>query len=83
MMDDRNAPTSRAGYDLVESIETPDNSTAVVKFKSVYLDWMNLFTGGPKLKWRNPLRTCFQRKDIIRKRSVHPITASGIGTLSD
>ncbi|MBI5082559.1 MAG: peptide ABC transporter substrate-binding protein, partial [Chloroflexi bacterium] len=44
MMDDRNAPSSRAGYDLIESIELPDNSTAVVKFKSVYLDWMNLFT---------------------------------------
>jgi peptide/nickel transport system substrate-binding protein len=47
IMDERNAPTSRAGYDLIESIETPDNITVVIKFKSVYLDWMSLFTVGP------------------------------------
>ena len=67
MMDDRNAPTSRAGYDLVESIETPDNSTAVVKFKSVYLDWMNLFTVGPNSSGAILSELAFKGKTSLEK----------------
>ena len=67
MMDDRNAPSSRAGYDLIESIETPDNSTAVVKFKSVYLDWMNLFTVGPNSSGAILSELAFKGKTSLEK----------------
>jgi peptide/nickel transport system substrate-binding protein len=33
---------SRVGYDLIESIETPDDVTAVVKFKEFYAPWSGL-----------------------------------------
>ncbi|MBI4671613.1 MAG: hypothetical protein HY741_08095 [Chloroflexi bacterium] len=36
--------TGRSGYDQIESIETPDDLTAVVKFKELYLPWANLFS---------------------------------------
>ena len=34
---------SRLGYDSIESIETPDDVTAVVKFKEFYAPWNTLF----------------------------------------
>jgi peptide/nickel transport system substrate-binding protein len=34
-----------AGYEQIESIETTDPSTAVIRFKSVYADWPDLFGG--------------------------------------
>jgi peptide/nickel transport system substrate-binding protein len=33
---------TRAGYELIESIETPDDLTAVVKFKEFYAAWSGL-----------------------------------------
>jgi len=67
MMDDRNAPISRAGYDLIESIETPDNSTAVIKFKSVYPDWMNLFAVGPNSSGAILSELAFKGKTALEK----------------
>ena len=37
---------TRDGYDKIESIETPDDLTAVVKFKEFYAPWKNLFGPG-------------------------------------
>lgn len=36
---------STAGYDQIESIDTTDPATAVIKFKEVYVDWPDLFGG--------------------------------------
>ena len=44
---DRN-PTplvSTSGWDQVDSVDTPDDYTAIVHFKSVYADWFDLFGG--------------------------------------
>lgn len=43
IMDNSNAVTSRAGYEDIDSIETPDNLTAVVKFKKLYAPALTLF----------------------------------------
>jgi peptide/nickel transport system substrate-binding protein len=47
IMDPGNAVGSRTGYDKIASIETPDESTAVIKFSELYPPWQTLFTQGP------------------------------------
>jgi peptide/nickel transport system substrate-binding protein len=47
IMDPGNAPASRSGYDKIESIETPDDTTVVIKFAELYPPWQTLFTQGP------------------------------------
>ena len=44
--DPKNAPVSRAGWDLITGIDTPDDTTAVVHFKSLYAPWYQLFAVG-------------------------------------
>jgi peptide/nickel transport system substrate-binding protein len=46
-VDPGNAVYSRAGYDQITSIDTPDATTAVLHFKSLYPGWQTLFTSGP------------------------------------
>ena len=43
VMDDSNAVNSRAGYEDIASIETPDETTAVVKFTKLYAPALTLF----------------------------------------
>ena len=47
VMDPGNAPASRTGYDKIESIDTPDDLTVVIKFAELYPPWQTLFTQGP------------------------------------
>lgn len=47
IMDTGNAPISRAGYDKIASIDTPDDQTAVVHFSELYPAWALLFNLGP------------------------------------
>lgn len=47
VMDPGNAPSTRTGYDKIESIETPDDYTVVIKFAELYPAWPTLFTQGP------------------------------------
>lgn len=47
VMDPANAPATRSGYDKVESIETPDATTVVIKFAELYPPWPTMFTQGP------------------------------------
>ena len=47
IMDPANAVTSRTGYDKIESVETPDDLTVVIKFAELYPPWQVLFTQGP------------------------------------
>lgn len=46
-MDPKNAPISRAGWDKIDKIDTPDDQTAVIHFKQLYSSWTTLFTLGP------------------------------------
>jgi len=46
-VDPANAVYSRAGYDQITSVDTPDATTAVLHFKSLYPGWQTLFTSGP------------------------------------
>lgn len=85
MMEDRNLPISRAGYDLIESIETPDATTAVIKFRSVYLDWMNLFTVGPNSSGAILSELAFKGKTSLEKDPAirSPRLASGPFKIDD
>lgn len=42
-----NASVQKTGYDKIESITTPDDSTVVIKFTELYPPWQVLFTQGP------------------------------------
>ena len=44
--DPKNAPISRAGWDSISGIDTPDDTTAVVHFKTLYAPWYTLFAVG-------------------------------------
>jgi peptide/nickel transport system substrate-binding protein len=46
-VDPGNAVYSRAGYDQITSIDTPDDTTVVLHFKALYPGWQTLFTSGP------------------------------------
>lgn len=45
--DEGNAVYSRAGYDKISSIDTPDATTAVIHFSELYPGWQTLFSQGP------------------------------------
>ena len=47
MTDPANAPVSRAGWSSITAIDTPDDQTAVIHFKSLYPAWPTLFDLGP------------------------------------
>jgi peptide/nickel transport system substrate-binding protein len=47
IMDPGTTPISRAGYDKIASIDTPDDQTAVVHFTELYPAWPLLFDLGP------------------------------------
>ncbi|MBI1854375.1 MAG: hypothetical protein HYR93_00610 [Chloroflexi bacterium] len=47
IMDPKNVPLSRVGYDKIASIDTPDDQTVVIKFSELYPGWQTLFTQGP------------------------------------
>ncbi len=44
VMDDRNPVASRAGYDLIEDISTPDDFTVVMRFRQPYAPYLTLFS---------------------------------------
>jgi peptide/nickel transport system substrate-binding protein len=46
-IDPKNAPISRSGYDQISGIDTPNDTTAVIHFKSVFAPWPTLFSVGP------------------------------------
>ena len=46
-MDPANAPVSRAGWDKIASIDTPDDQTVVIHFTELYPAWILLFNIGP------------------------------------
>ena len=44
VMDDANPVSSRAGYDLIEDMSTPDETTVVMRFREVYAPFLTLFS---------------------------------------
>ena len=44
IMNEKNLVKSRSGYELIESIETPDELTAVVKYKEFYAPYLTRFS---------------------------------------
>ncbi len=47
MIDPANNPISRSGWNQIASIDTPDDQTAVIHFKSLYPAWPTLLDLGP------------------------------------
>ena len=47
LTDPHNVVYTRAGYDQITSIDTPDDSTVILHFKSLYPGWQTLFDSGP------------------------------------
>jgi len=47
VMDPANVPLSKVGYEKIASIDTPDDTTVVIKFSELYPPWQTLFTQGP------------------------------------
>lgn len=47
VMDPKNVPMSKTGYDKIASIDTPDDTTVVIKFSELYPPWQTVFTQGP------------------------------------
>jgi peptide/nickel transport system substrate-binding protein len=47
IMDSANTPISRYGYEQIDSIDTPDDQTVVIKFKELYPSWQTLFAQSP------------------------------------
>ena len=45
--DPGNAVYSRAGYDQIASIDTPNDTTVILHFSALYPGWQTLFTSGP------------------------------------
>ncbi len=43
VMNEKNLVKSRSGYELIESVETPDDYTAVVKYKQFYAPYLTRF----------------------------------------
>ena len=43
IMNPDNTPITRTGYEVIESIETPDDYTLKINFKEPYASWPNLF----------------------------------------
>jgi peptide/nickel transport system substrate-binding protein len=47
IMNPANAVMSRVGYEKIASIDTPDETTAVLNFSELFPPWQTLFTQGP------------------------------------
>jgi peptide/nickel transport system substrate-binding protein len=44
VMDDANPVSSRAGYELIDDIDTPDDTTVVLNFREVFAPFLTLFS---------------------------------------
>jgi peptide/nickel transport system substrate-binding protein len=84
-VDAGNAVYSRAGYDQITSIDTPDTTTAVLHFKSLYPGWQTLFTSGPNNQGNIQPEHILKGKTGLEKDPfVHwPTIASGPFVITD
>jgi peptide/nickel transport system substrate-binding protein len=78
-VDKDNASVYKTGYDKIESIETPDDLTVVLKFKELYAPWAVLFTQGPNNAGAILPKHLFEGKKQMEKDPLTrwPTVASG------
>jgi len=83
--DPGNAVYSRAGYDQITSIDTPDDNTAVLHFAKLYPPWQTLFTSGPNNQGNLQPEHLLKGKTGLEKEPfVHwPTVASGPFVITD
>ena len=83
--DKGNAVYTRAGYDQITSVDTPDATTAVLHFKSLYPGWQTLFTSGPNNQGNLQPQHMLQGKTGLEKDPfVHwPTISSGPFVIAD
>jgi peptide/nickel transport system substrate-binding protein len=84
-VDPGNAVYSRAGYDQITSVDTPDATTAVLHFKAVYPPWQTLFTSGPNNQGNLQPEHILKGKTGLEKDPfIHqPTIASGPWVITD
>ncbi len=79
-MADGNAVASRAPYDLVEKLETPDAQTVVVTFTEPYAPWpARLFSGSTSLIPEHILRPVFDAAGTLDTAEWNKAPAVGCG----
>ena len=79
---DRNAVASRSPYDLIESLETPDERTVVVTFGKPYAPWLSsLFAGsaGISIIPKHILEPVFEAEGTIDTAEWNKFPAVGCG----
>ena len=83
--DPGNAVYTRAGYDQITSIDTPDATTAVLHFKSLYPGWQTLFTSGPNNQGNiQPMHILQGKTGLEKDPFIHwPTVASGPWVITD
>ena len=84
-MDPLNASVWKQGYDKIESITTPDDTTVVIKFSTLYPPWPTLFTQGPNNSGSILPKHILEGKTGLEKDPfIHwPTVASGPWVIAD
>jgi len=85
LVDPGNAVYTRAGYDQITSVDTPDPQTAVLHFKALYPGWQTLFTSGPNNQGNLQPMHILQGKTGLEKDPFirWPTVASGPWLITD
>jgi peptide/nickel transport system substrate-binding protein len=85
LTDKGNAVYTRAGYDQISSVDTPDASTAVLHFSALYPPWQTLFTSGPNNQGNiQPMHILQGKTGLEKDPYIHwPTVASGPWVISD
>jgi len=84
-VDPGNAVYSRAGYDQITSVDTPDDNTVVLHFKSLYPGWQTLFTSGPNNQGSiQPMHLLQGKTNLEKEPFTHwPTISSGPFVITD
>jgi len=85
LTDPGNAVYTRAGYDQITSIDTPDTTTAVLHFKALYPGWQTLFDSGPNNQGNiQPMHILQGKTGLEKDPFIHwPTISSGPWVIAD
>ncbi len=85
LLDPKNTPVTRAGYDKISGIDTPDATTAVIHFSELVPAWEMLFSQGPDNAGAILPQHILQGRIALEKDPfIHwPTVASGPWVISD
>ena len=81
-----NSVYTRAGYDQITSIDTPDDTTAILHFKTLYPGWQTLFDSGPNNQGNIQPMHLLQSitTDLVKEKEIHwPTISSGPWVITD